>query len=130
MPIQGANIIIEFPEAGIKQLLMTKSDGRFTMPNLRVGGPYKVSVTHISHEPTSNDNVFLELGLNNTVDFTLKATVQNLNAVTVTSVKSNIFDNKRTGASTNIGSRQLKIMPSISRSADDFLRFTPSASST
>lgn len=130
MPIQNANIIIEFPDAGIKQMLMSKSDGRFTMPNLRVGGPYKISVTHISHEPSAHDNVFLELGLNNTAYFTLKSTVQNMNAVTVTAVKSNLFDNKTSGASTNINSRQLKTMPSISRSADDFLRFTPSASST
>jgi len=130
MPIQNANIIIEFPDAGIKQMLMSKSDGRFTMPNLRVGGPYKISVTHISHESSAHDNVFLELGLNNTADFTLKSSVQNMNAVTVTAVKNNLFDNKTSGASTNINSRQLKTMPSISRSADDFLRFTPSASST
>jgi hypothetical protein len=129
-PIKDANVIIEFPEAGIKQTLMTKSDGRFTVPNLRVGGPYKISVTHISHQPSSNENIYLELGLNNTVDFVLKENIQTINTITIVAVKSTVFDNKRTGASTNIGSKQLKTMPSISRSADDFLRFTPSASST
>ena len=41
-----------------------------------------------------------------------------------------IFDSKRTGASTTISNRLIKSLPTINRSADDYLRLTPSASST
>ena len=122
-----AGVTVEFPDAGIRENLITKADGRFTVPNLRVGGPYKITVTHISHQSASYDNVFLELGPNNVFEFILEKKIVDLNAVVVTG-KSAIFDNKRTGASTNISSRQLRTMPTISRSADDFLRLTPSAS--
>ena len=122
-----AGVTVEFLDAGIKENLITKADGRFTVPNLRVGGPYKITVTHISHQSASYDNVFLELGPNNVFEFNLEKKIVDLNAVVVTG-KSAIFDNKRTGASTNISSRQLRTMPTISRSADDFLRLTPSAS--
>ena len=128
-PLESATVTVEFPEAGIKQTLVTKSDGRFTVPNLRVGGPYKVTVDHVSHQEAVTENIFLDLGQNNSIDVALKEKTQQLETVTITS-GSTIFDSKRTGASTNINSRLLKALPTISRSADDFLRLTPSASAT
>ena len=44
--------------------------------------------------------------------------------------RSKIFDDKRTGASTNINNRLIRTMPTISRSADDYLSLAPSASAT
>lgn len=128
-PLPGATVLIEFPDAGIRQSLVTKDDGRFTVPNLRVGGPYKVTITHVSYSEKGSSDIFLELGLNNTLEYTLEEVRNELAAVTVSSA-SRVFDNKRTGASTNISSRQLRSLPTISRSADDFLRLTPSASAT
>ncbi len=125
--LQAATVTVEFPDAGIKQVLITKDDGRFIVPNLRVGGPYKVTVNHVSHQQVVSENIFLELGLNNTVEFSLQETAKELGNVTITST-SKIFDDKRTGASTNISNRQLRTLPTISRSADDFLRLSPSAS--
>src|SRR5688572_29582311 len=65
--LNNATVTIEYPDAGIKHTLATRSDARFTIPNLRVGGPYKVTVNHVSHENSITDNIFLELGLNNTL---------------------------------------------------------------
>lgn len=128
-PLAAATVTIEFPDAGIRQRLVTKADGRFTVPNLRVGGPYKVTVEHVSYQKATTDNVMLELGLNNTLDVVMEEAAQTLTGVTV-AARSRIFDDKRTGASTNISNRQLKSLPTISRSADDYLRLTPSASAT
>jgi hypothetical protein len=127
--LSSATVTVEFPDAGIKQVLVTRSDGRFTVPNLRVGGPYRVTVNHVSHNDAVSDNLFLELGLNNTVEFSLQDKTTELGNVTV-STSSRIFDNKRTGASTNINNRLIRTLPTISRSADDYLRLAPSASAT
>ncbi|MBI3717015.1 MAG: TonB-dependent receptor [Sphingobacteriales bacterium] len=127
-PLSSATILLEFPDAGIRQSVTTKSDGRFTIPNLRVGGPYKVTVTHVTYQQQVQENIFLELGQNSALEFLLKEKTTELEKVVVTG--SRVFDNKRTGASTNINSRLLKALPTISRSADDFLRLTPSASAT
>ncbi|HKO80795.1 MAG TPA: carboxypeptidase-like regulatory domain-containing protein, partial [Chitinophagaceae bacterium] len=128
--LEAATVTIEFPDAGIKQTLVTRSDGRFTVPNLRVGGPYRVTVDHVSHAKAVQENVFLELGLNNTIEFTLQDKTTELSGVTVSATGARIFDNKRTGASTNISNRLLRELPTISRSADDYLRLAPSASPT
>ncbi|TMI66218.1 MAG: TonB-dependent receptor [Bacteroidetes bacterium] len=127
--LQSVTVTVEFADAGIKQIVITKSDGRFTVPNLRAGGPYVVTIEHVSYKKVTTENVVLDLGLNNSIDVVMEEKEQTIANVVVVA-RSSVFDNKRTGPSTNISNRQLRTMPSISRSTEDFLRFTPSASAT
>ena len=60
-PMPGATVTVEYPDAGIKQTLVTKSDGRFTVPLLRVGGPYKVTVNYVSYQPAVTEKSSLNL---------------------------------------------------------------------
>jgi len=128
-PLPAATVRISYPNAGITKVTTTQSNGTFLVPNLRVGGPYKVTVTFTGYQEKSEDDITLELGQNTSLDFKLDASSVSLEGV-VLSTRSKIFDNQRTGASTNISSRQLRQLPTISRSADDFTRLTPSASAT
>ncbi len=125
--IAGASVTIEYPEAGIRQTIITRSDGRFTVPNLRVGGPYKVTVTNVGYQTAVTENIMLDLGLNNSIDFSLREAGKELENVTV-KTSSRLIDERKTGASTNINNRLIRTLPTISRSADDYLRLTPSAS--
>lgn len=129
VPLPAATVVIEWADAGFKQTLPTRGDGRFTVPNLRVGGPYTITVSFVNFQTSVTDNVFLELGQNNSVDIQMKEKAGELKEVTITS-RSAVFDNKKTGASTNINSRVIRSLPTISRSADDYIRLTPSASFT
>ncbi len=128
-PLAGATVQVSFADAGINKLLSTKSDGSFTLPNLRVGGPYMVTVSFAGYAPTVDSNIYLNLGENTSLDIRMTPTAANLAEVTVTA-RSPIFDDHRTGASTQINSRLLRTLPTISRSADDYTRLTPSASPT
>ncbi|WP_436490662.1 TonB-dependent receptor [Chitinophaga sp. ARDCPP14] len=128
-PLAGATVKIEYREAGISKVIITQNNGSFQVPNLRVGGPYKVTATFVGYSEKSEENIFLELGQNTALDLQLELSSANLSGITVTG-RSKIFDNQRTGASSNISSRQLRQLPTISRSADDFTRLTPSASAT
>ena len=127
--LPGATIKVSYPEAGIKKTSVAQADGSFLIPNLRVGGPYSVIISFTGFAEKTEDNLYLELGQNTALDIKLEVTSTNLGTVVVAG-KSKVFDNQRTGASTNISSRQLKSLPTISRSADDFTRLTPSASAT
>jgi len=128
-PLAGATVEVIFPEAGIKRHSITQSSGSFLVPNLRVGGPYSVTVSFAGYAAKTEDNIILELGQTSTVNFSLEPAVTNLGAVTVTT-KSRLFNENRTGASTNISSALIRQLPTISRSADDYTRLTPSASAT
>ncbi len=125
--IAGASVTIEYQLAGFNQTIITRADGRFTLPNLRVGGPYKVTVTNVGYQAAVMDNIMLDLGLNNTIEFTLRESGKELENVTV-NAGSRLIDDRKTGASTNINNRLIRTLPTISRSADDYLRLTPSAS--
>ena len=127
--LSGATVQITFADAGIKKTIATTTDGSFVVPNLRVGGPYVVTVTFTGYKEKKEENIFLELGQNTAIEFKLESSSSTLTNVVI-SGKSKVFDHQRTGASTNISSRQLRSLPTISRSADDFTRLTPSASST
>jgi hypothetical protein len=129
-PLPGATVVVEFPDAGIKRSILTKSDGRFTLSNQRVGGPYRVTVSYVNFQPSTTDSIFLELGQNNYVEISMAERSAQLEGVTVSATGSRIFDNKRTGASTNINRTVISNLPTISRSADDYLRLAPSASPT
>lgn len=128
-PLSGAIVKIVFADAGISKTALTKADGSFFIPNLRVGGPYTVTASFTGYSPKTESNIFLDLGQNTDVAVVMENTTTELNEVVVTS-KSKIFDNQRTGASINISSRQIRQLPTITRSADDFTRLTPSASPT
>ncbi|MBX9781770.1 MAG: TonB-dependent receptor [Chitinophagaceae bacterium] len=127
--LASATVTVEFPDAGIKQTVTTKSDGRFTVPNLRVGGPYKITINYVGYNTTVVQNVILELGQNTPVEVTLEEKAGDLKEVVIQG-GNRIFDNKRTGASTTINSNLIRSLPTINRSADDYLRLTPSAAST
>ncbi len=128
--LPSATVVIEYPDAGFKQTLATKGDGRFTVPNLRVGGPYTVTVSFINYQSSVTDNVFCELGQNNSVDIQMLEKAAELEKVTVTG-RGTIFDNKKNRRLHQYQQPVNKIIAyTISRSADDYIRLTPSASFT
>src|SRR5215216_6434386 len=92
--LSGATVRIAFEDAGINKATITKSDGSYLVPNLRVGGPYKVTVSFTGFREKTEDNIQLELGQNTAVDFKLEPAAVSLEAVTV-SGRSKIFDNQR-----------------------------------
>jgi hypothetical protein len=127
--LASATVTVEFPDAGIKQTITTKTDGRFTVPNLRVGGPYKITINFVGYNTTVVNDIFLELGQNTPVEVSMEEKAGELKEVIIQG-GNRIFDNKRTGASITINNRLIRSLPTINRSADDYLRLTPSASST
>src|SRR3981081_2692321 len=71
-PLAGATVKISYSNAGINKSTITQSNGYFVVPNLRVGGPYKVTVSFIGYLEKTEDNIMLELGQNTVVDFILE----------------------------------------------------------
>lgn len=126
----GANVIALHTPSGTKTGAVTNMDGRFSLLNLRVGGPYTVTVSYVGYKTITIDEVYLSLGKTHNADFTMEEDAQELEAVVITGRGgANIFGSDRTGAETNVGRREITRLPSISRSASDFTRLEPTASS-
>ncbi|XLS30457.1 carboxypeptidase regulatory-like domain-containing protein [Flavobacteriaceae bacterium M23B6Z8] len=127
-PMLGANVLAVHTPTGTKYGAATNEDGRFNLLNLRVGGPYTLTVSYIGFKEQVLSNISLSLGQTYNVELKLIADNQALEEVVVTVDRNGVFGNDRTGAETNVGRRELTRLPTISRSASDFYRIEPSAS--
>ncbi|MGI9139989.1 MAG: carboxypeptidase regulatory-like domain-containing protein, partial [Gemmatimonadaceae bacterium] len=103
----------------------TRSDGRFTLPGMRVGGPYRVTATAIGFEADVRDDVFVNLGQTTDIRFTMREAAVQLGAVTVTAEGETVFSSARTGAATSVGRETIRTLPTFSGRIEDFARLTP-----
>ncbi|RAJ75204.1 carboxypeptidase family protein [Chitinophaga dinghuensis] len=128
-PVPGASIIAIHQPTGSRYVTVSRKDGRFNLPNLRVGGPYVVTVTYVGFKEEKKENIFLSLGQDYKLDLTLKASTSSLNEVVVksTGAQNKVFNKSRTGSQEVITRAQMDRLPTISRSMQDFTRLTPSA---
>ncbi len=127
--LPGANVKAVHMPTGTVYGAVTNFDGRFNMLNLRIGGPYTITVSFVGFKDYVLTDVDLRLGQTFNMDVTMSSDATALDAVVINSEKNAVINSDRTGAETNIGSRELKTLPSITRSAADFYRLEPTASS-
>ena len=126
--LEGANVVAVHIPTGTTYGVVTNQDGRFNMVNMRVGGPYTVSISYVGFNEQKFDDIYLTLGKSETISLAMIPDSQELDNVVVTANASDVFSSDRTGAQTSVGRRQLSTLPSISRSAADYTRLEPTAS--
>ncbi|MGO4911728.1 TonB-dependent receptor [Leeuwenhoekiella sp. W20_SRS_FM14] len=127
--LPGANVTATHTPTGTVYGAITNFDGRFSLLNVRVGGPYTISISYVGFKTYVLNSINLSLGQSFNVKAVLASDATELDAVVVSSSKNNVINSDRTGAETSIGRRELKSLPTISRSAADFYRLEPTASS-
>ena len=70
-PLANATVTAIHVPSGTQYRATVTSSGRYSLPNLRVGGPYRITATMIGYEPKSESDVTLALGQSSRVDFKL-----------------------------------------------------------
>lgn len=106
---------------GTQYNTVTRADGRYDLRNIRVGGPYTVSANMTGFQSKTQNNIFVKLGENKKVTFTLAPDSVSEELVVV--AESNpIINPSRTGAVANITVETLEKLPSINRSLQDMAR--------
>ena len=124
----GATLQATHRPTGTKYAAVANADGRFSILNARVGGPYTVVVSFVGYQNEEFSDIYLELGKVYELNAFLASDNQKLDEVKIVNAKGKVFGSGRTGAETTIGRRELSTLPTISRSASDFTRLEPSAS--
>ncbi len=126
--LPGANVVATHTPSGTRYGAVTNIDGRFTIPGMRVGGPYKVTVSFIGFESQSVEGISLSLGVTANVNVIMREDGEELSEILVTAERSSVFSSERTGAATAISNETINRLPTVSRSINDFTRLTPQAS--
>jgi hypothetical protein len=128
-PLVGATVIVLNVSTGTSASTTTRKEGLYNLPNLRVGGPYTVTVSYVGFKDEKKENIFLLLGQEFRADFTLTSASKALNDVVVRSVRQEkVFNKNRTGSQEIVNRTQIERLPTINRSLADFTKLTPSAS--
>jgi hypothetical protein len=124
----GASVITKHIPTGTVSGAMTQENGSYAIPNLRVGGPYTVTISFVGYKTVEYSDIYLQLGKTTNIDLTMQSESQELDEVVIKYTKNNTFNSGRTGAETSVGKKELSTLPSISRSQADFTRLEPTAS--
>lgn len=127
-PLIGATVVAVHLPSGTRYGTVTNVDGRFTIPAMRVGGPYEVTVSYTGFGEQKRSDVFLSLGTAATYNVTMAEQAILIEGIEVVSSRNDVFSSDRTGAATNITTEQLNSLPTTSRNFLDFTRLTPQAS--
>ncbi len=122
--LPGATVSAVHEPTGTQYGISVRPDGKFTLPNLRVGGPYTIEGRFVGYKSQKYTNISLSLGQKLTLNFKLEPDVTALEDVVVLATPPN----DKSGVTTNINNEQLVILPTISRSAGDIYRLNPTAS--
>jgi hypothetical protein len=125
--VPGATVTITHLPTGTVYSTVTRADGRFNLPNLRVGGPYTFKVTFIGYKGFTQENITLSIGQDQRIDTKLEDNFTALKEVQVTGTPGKVINSSRTGASETITRAQIDALPTVNRSLSDFTKLTPSA---
>jgi outer membrane receptor protein involved in Fe transport len=128
-PIAGASVIAVHVPSGTSYEAKTRADGRFTIPAMRVGGPYSVTVTYTSgvgtaFEPQTQEDITVQLGVAADLTFRVRS-IAVQETVTVSATVDPVFSSSHTGAATAIGRQEIALIPTLNGRIGDVTRLTP-----
>lgn len=123
--LPGAAIVAVHTPTGTTYGNDSDFDGFFRIANMRVGGPYKITVSYIGYKKYVQENIFLTLGQTKNLNVILEETANQLDEIVITSVSDGVIDPNKTGSETTINLKKINSTPAASRSIADFVRLTP-----
>jgi len=133
-PVRDANIIAIHLPSGTTYEAVSRADGRFSIPGMRIGGPYSVTVAYsgtggTAFAPLTHEDINVNLGVASDLSFTV-VPIAVQEEVTVTANLDPVFSSSRTGAATSVGRAEIATLPTVSGNISDVTRLTPQQSGT
>lgn len=126
--LSGATIVAVHIPTGTRYTTTTRKDGRYNLPNLRIGGPYVITTSYVGFKEEKQENVTLLLGQVFSGDFVMTSDSKQLTEVIVSASRQDrVFNNGHTGSQEVINRAQIDRLPTLNRSLQDFTKLDPSA---
>jgi hypothetical protein len=130
--LAGATVEVLHVPSGSVYRSASGKNGYYNVPSLRVGGPYKITISFVGFKAEVIEDVYVQLGEASKIDVVMTDANANLKEVVVTGTvrKGALISKDRKGTSTNINRRLLAALPTLSRSITDFTKLTPQSNGT
>jgi hypothetical protein len=123
-PLPGVSVEAIHVPTGTRYAAVTSATGRFTILNVRVGGPYSVSAKINGFRTETLKDIMVALGERRELDFGLD--VQSVaESVSVTAEAEPLISPSRMGSDQAISNAEITALPTLNRQFQDFARVNP-----
>ncbi|HUR79739.1 MAG TPA: carboxypeptidase regulatory-like domain-containing protein [Thermoanaerobaculia bacterium] len=122
--LPGVTIEAVHTPTGTRYDTVSAANGRFLIPNVRVGGPYTITASLEGFRPGEAKNV--QVGLGQTAEVAMKMALATVSeAITVTATADDVINPNRTGSATQVSEETIESLPTVNRQLQDFARTNP-----
>ena len=124
-PVIGAAVVATHEPSGTVYGVVTNNDGRYAINGMRAGGPYKVEFSCLGYQPLTYTDLTLQLAETTALNGQLNEDSEMLGEAMVVAASTSKFSAEKMGSATNISSRDITSVPTVSRSITDVTRLSP-----
>jgi len=125
--IAGASVRVRNVSDGRRWEVTTRSNGRYALEDVSIGGPYRIEVRALGFAPEARDGIVLTLGQRVIADFVLQPAQVQLAPVTVTASADPILNPGRTGPAEIVSAARISALPNLGRDLVTLLLLSPQA---
>lgn len=119
----GASVVAVHLPSGTQYGTVTDASGNYILPGVRVGGPYKVTISYVGYQDRVVENVFAYLGVTADVNATLEDAAINVDEVLVVASRGDLFSSDRNGAAVTFNNQAIQSVPTLGRTVNDITRY-------
>jgi hypothetical protein len=124
--LPGATVVATHLPSGSRYGASTNVAGRYVIPGVRVGGPFKVEISYTGYETQTRENLYTSLGTATDVKVNLQEASSTLDEATIIATKNDVFSSDRNGTATSYSERVITQVPIVgSRSISEVTKYTP-----
>ncbi|MEJ0054813.1 MAG: carboxypeptidase-like regulatory domain-containing protein [Bacteroidota bacterium] len=121
--LPGATVVATHNPSGTTYGTAAVNDGRFTIPGMRIGGPYTIKMSFVGYKEHVVEGVYLSLGVAADVNAKLADESAQLEEVVVSAGANDVFSSDRTGAAQSFDRNTLNSIPTIDRTVNSILKY-------
>ena len=125
-PLPGTNVVVVNIATGFKAGAITDFNGKFTIRDLQLGGPYTVTVSFVGYKTIVQKGYQLGLGDKLKLNFNMSKGEEILDEVVITASSSDDFSKRENlGSAVSITGKTLEKIPTTSRNYEDLANLSP-----
>ncbi|HET8623983.1 MAG TPA: TonB-dependent receptor [Gemmatimonadales bacterium] len=124
-PLEQAAVLATNGSNGERWRTSTTSGGRYYLPYLSVGGPYRIEVRAVGYQPSERVAVFLSLGQRLSADFALVPATVTLEEITVVAAADPRINPGRTGPAQIVSEPTIVRLPVTDRDFTQLALLSP-----